>query len=87
MAAALRPTAPPTAVDKPYDRLKTRKSRAAKLTNTTIGRIMDQPPEVSALRAIATKLKAIAVRNRLPSRTRSRSSSSNGRTLRGSEIV
>lgn len=51
---------------------------------TEAGTSSDHTPETSRISAIAVRLAATAASSRLPSRTRSASSSSNGRSLRGS---
>ena len=81
-----RPSEPKVARATPPAR-STRNTKAIKLIVATVGRISETGPVGVTVRATANRLNDVATRNLRPSRTRSRSSSSKGRSLLGSWIV
>ena len=78
------PAAPSTALPAPAAGRSSAYDSGTISTTTDAGTSTDQIPVTVAIRPIAVRLAAIAASSRPPSRTRSRSSSSNGRSLRGS---
>jgi len=82
-AGATIATAPAAAVRRPCGR-SSAYATGTITTTTEAGTSTDKNPLMSAISPIANKLAAIAVNSRLPSLTSAASSSSKGRSLRGS---
>lgn len=81
-----RPKKAPIATQNPVDR-RTRKTNPPRLRHASAGRKPIQPTWGSAMIGIEATLRTTAKTKRRASRIRSRSSSSNPLSLRGSEMV
>ncbi len=83
MGGAVRARDPATALPRPKGR-RMKKATGSRLATTVAGTSTDKTLSTSTMRAMASRLSPVATSRRLPSRTRAASSSSKGRTLRGS---